>query len=986
MEHKKLLVLLIMGIFLLSLASAAKWDNVKNFDEKIGKYGKYEIRNSILGIPFLQLDKVMEIELKSNTDSCGINCEATQDFILYEDGALVDDITFFTIKDDGKSIKQKIRSYNLYYHNGTDWKEFQLGQEFSGNDEGELYNVKLTGEKKPSRTVDWIYETGGIQLNDWAIWGNISEGDDAEVILNSPEDNYVSLTYEVEFNCSANVTGGAIIENASLWTNETGSWVIGNTTIPGSYLEEAHGTALPNTFGPDTTRYGMRIFTGTETLAVNNITKDSNVAAGRGFILNSGRSIIATGTFVGDTADMGGYVLSASTQYYFALDDNGASYTIYRSSSGMSGVYPIVDTYLNWTGGLENNIDAPDYADAIKSANVRTVTSTVTETWTRTLSEETIWNCQACDSDDDCGFAEENRTVLIDETPPSITINTPTTINFGAVGQNETLNYTVTDANLDSCWYDYNGTNYTAPCTSGMDNVTYFLLENANTNLTFYANDTIGNENSTFFSWDYKIFESERIFNAETLQTATEQFKFVGSKSGDIISTSGTFWYNGTEYLTLAETSGNSFNLTSSLTIPADLEGNITFFWEITYTNSTGSYSLNTTTSTQEVFELLMTECFEPAIDGLTLNFTTYDSTNLTALNSTLEATFQFYPEEGSGSIIVEYLFSDLNENRSNYLYCLESSGENVTLDAFISYGATDYDNREYIIDDGLIGNFTQDIPLYLTLTEITDIVTITVQDQNYDPITGALVAIQKWNIGTNTYSTIGMFTTSSTGQGILDLELYSTWYRAVVNYNGAIEEVTDVQKLSSTSWIITVDVGVDNPYDLFGDISHGLTFDNETNITSFTWLDSSGYTQEGCLVVKNQTSLGQITIEDECVESVSGTVDYLIVGDGSYTAYGIIFLDGYNQSQIVRVLNIQLGIPEITEKVSPFGKVISFLVVGTMGLIGVSAGSAFLGGFLIIAALVALLYFGFLNITAGFIWGIVSILILVWVLQRRKR
>ena len=97
---------------------------------------------------------------------------------------------------------------------------------------------------------------------------------------------------------------------------------------------------------------------------------------------------------------------------------------------------------------------------------------------------------------------------------------------------------------------------------------------------------------------------------------------------------------------------------------------------------------------------------------------------------------------------------------------------------------------------------------------------TITVQDQSYDPIAGALVAVQRWNVGTNTYSTIGMLTTSSAGQGIVDLELYTTWYRAAVSIDGSIVEITDVQKLSSTSWIITVQRGEDNPYDLFGSIS----------------------------------------------------------------------------------------------------------------------------------------------------------------------
>jgi len=46
-------------------------------------------------------------------------------------------------------------------------------------------------------------------LESWATWGNISSGDDAEVILNSPADNAIVYYPEVTFNATAEVTGGA---------------------------------------------------------------------------------------------------------------------------------------------------------------------------------------------------------------------------------------------------------------------------------------------------------------------------------------------------------------------------------------------------------------------------------------------------------------------------------------------------------------------------------------------------------------------------------------------------------------------------------------------------------------------------------------------------------------------------------------------------------------------------------------------------------
>lgn len=586
-------------------------------------------------------------------------------------------------------------------------------------------------------------------------------------------------------------------------------------------------------------------------------------------------------------------------------------------------------------------------------------------------------------------FSTSNRTLEIDTTLPTINISSPVDYyEYLRVGQLIDLNFTAADTqnNLSACLWDYNGTNYSIACTNGTLTSTQIAQELANYNVTVYVNDTLGNLENSTQEWEIGFLERDRVYNSDSLQTGSQNFILATVKNSDIVSSSATFTYNGDTYISTRVASGYNVNFTNTIDIPTDLVGDVPFYWTVSFTNSTGSYSFNTTTSNQTVHNITLYECFNPTPTGLTLNFTTYDSTNMTTLNSTLEATFEFYAASGSGSALMEYLFSDLNENRSNYMYCLNSSGLNVTVDAFLSYGATGYDNREYIINDGIIGNFTQNIPLYLTQTALTDIVTITVQDQNYDPISGALVAIQEWDIGTNTYYTIGTLVTSSEGQGIIDLELYTTWYRAVVTYGGEIVETTDVQKLSGTSWIITVELGVDNPYDLFGDISHGLTFDNETNITTFTWVDSSGYTQRGCLVITNATSLGEEEIENECVESVSGTIDYLITGEGSFTAYGIIYIEGYNVSEIVDVLSIQLGTDEIITTVSPFGKVISFIAIGTMGLIGVAADSVILGGVLIIVALIALMKIGFMNITWGFIWGMITIILVIILLQRRKR
>ena len=235
------------------------WDNVKEFkiNDLTSKYGKYEIRNSILGIPFLSLSKVADIELINNSDVCGESCFAEKEITLYNDGILIDEITFKTLQEDGSWIKQDIRNYRFSYQGEiqdyktvcVDEKELSLNgtktqtctQVTDGTHIGKInynegdvvkagtYLLRLEGAKKPSRTVDWIVKSNGIWTNEWAVWGNISAGDDAEVILNSPADELISLTNEVIFNATANVTGGATLTNMTLYNNISGSWIANRT-------------------------------------------------------------------------------------------------------------------------------------------------------------------------------------------------------------------------------------------------------------------------------------------------------------------------------------------------------------------------------------------------------------------------------------------------------------------------------------------------------------------------------------------------------------------------------------------------------------------------------------------------------------------------------------------------------------------------------------------------------------------------------------
>jgi len=84
--------------------------------------------------------------------------------------------------------------------------------------------------------------------------------------------------------------------------------------------------------------------------------------------------------------------------------------------------------------------------------------------------------------------------VVVDTTPPSIVIVFPVqSVEYNTVVS--TLQYSITDPNLESCWYSTNNgaNNQTLNCAQGFEDV--IAVEGSNT-WNVYANDSFGNENS----------------------------------------------------------------------------------------------------------------------------------------------------------------------------------------------------------------------------------------------------------------------------------------------------------------------------------------------------------------------------------------------------------------------------------------------------------------------------------------------------------
>jgi len=605
-----------------------------------------------------------------------------------------------------------------------------------------------------------------------------------------------------------------------------------------------------------------------------------------------------------------------------------------------------------------------------------------------TISDGIIWNVQACDSDGDCGFAPANFTVLLDDEAPTINITSGNgTQSYGSLSQNHTINYTITDSNLNSCWIGYNGTNNSIDCVSGESNSTSFALVKNLYNATIYANDSIGNLNSKLISWSYVFFEETSTFENIVYETDYKTFEINITTGLNILTQSGNLIYNGTTYTATSSCASGVCTFTKGLDIPLISSGeseNRSFFWSLTLFDGNTSYNLNTSSSIQNTTRIHFEECAGIYTTN-TINFTAYYETNLTRINP-FYITGTFKTWMGSGSI---YRTSSFNKaSTSDLKLCITPTDRNQYSNAQIEYKFEDanvtFIPRNYFFDNKTLTNVSEDINLYLLEAEDSTSFIIKVQDQKLSPVTNALVYIQKYYPSDGTYRTVQIARTDSSGETLGFYETETVDYKHIIVKDGETLLETEQQKVvgKSVPYTLTFTIGtaLGYPWTPFSDnenVTTNLTFNKDTNIVTFNYIENTtGYVSSGRLLVL-QNSLTNSTYITVCnvssnTASASLTCD-LSSYNGSYIAMS--YINGETQDIIVFI---------ITDARDIFGEGGLFLGM----LIIMVAGFAMMwnpaaGIISINAAVIFVNLIGFISVSPVFIFGMISISIITIILLK---
>ena len=300
------------------------------------------------------------------------------------------------------------------------------------------------------------------------------------------------------------------------------------------------------------------------------------------------------------------------------------------------------------------------------------------------------------------------RIFTIDTIIPAVIINSPIgRQSIIRIGDNETVTWNITDLNLDTCLLDYNGVNTTLNCAA---NTTGFLYVNGVNNLSIFANDTIGNSNTTTTTWDYNITQINQSFNSPVFTTSTQTFTVNLTVNSDFTApTSPSIIHNGTTTTggTVISTGGNNFTLSQTIDIPDLVNG--TSDWLFSFTmNST---LFNSSVLQQTIIRLDLVNCNTTPF----INFTFKNETLAEEdVNATFDSIWNYFI--GSGSVQRTLSFTNATENPF-YGFCLNAANDTLFTLVNVSYANSISQQRQFRPTLLTLTNTTTNRILYLLPT-----------------------------------------------------------------------------------------------------------------------------------------------------------------------------------------------------------------------------------------------------------------------------
>ncbi len=917
METGKLFAFLLLGIFMISMASAEliSWDNWGKYNEATrefvvrdltGEIGKARLNTPLIVlIKELGYQKVAEFELWAyedyndvlkNIDFYDKTKEDWESHKLQKEF----DIKYKTYEDIAVNDYQRRCSIDKHSLNKTEicddviigvhtekrivWKNITSAR----LDKNEQVTIGIFTNVEDGDYVEWIPTIYGVKNPNWAVY--------------LEED----ITSEGATICSGSNCGNS----ANVFDNDYDT-VIGGLSHTGDYVGKDFGTSRPI----NTTRQKIFSYTGgtvilegydgswneiwsrnhDEPAITFNTTVDTYYSQVRMRCTGSQPCDVFEFRIYGD-------VLQWSDQSPNMILNNpvaDANYTSPQTISfnftvwddvELSDVKIYVNTVLNQTNAT--GINNSDYLFDLNLGD----------------GDYVIYG-EATDNESATNTSQEIR-IVVDSSYPALTsalnLTDQTTWNLPI---NSTWNYTATDPSIDQCYYNTsdNATQIIHTCNSSI--ITTWAT-GGNKTVQYCANDTFGFETcNTDYLYVYYVQETQGESQDPTVEGLTVTWNLTVNLT-DTPTQTAYLVINNTVYTPTATAGVNGYFFELVKQIPdnwGNTSGNILdWYWNYSITGVTTNKSTDLENIT--VYELSIDDC--SAYSEVILNMSLLDEETATSVNESAGANIEIdltIQSKANLSIILQYSKAWANEN--NPQVCIPANVLNNSqywVDFTVGFSSTDRVWEFFYVDSGTFnstktfeffnGQLSSNISLMDLKTADSTSFLFNYFDQDGLAVDDAIVHVMRKYIGDGQFLEVERSKADENGDTIVHLVEEDVIYFFYITQFGQLLYTSSTYTALCQTTPCTIQI------EASGD---GATFPTDWDL-----VDGGAYD------VSSDASAREVTLSYSFNESdtINLTV-YKYNSDGSYSSIG-------TNSTTGTAGEITLGVPQVAGNVSFFASV----------------------------------------------------------------
>lgn len=535
-------------------------------------------------------------------------------------------------------------------------------------------------------------------------------------------------------------------------------------------------------------------------------------------------------------------------------------------------------------------------------------------------------------------------------------------------------------------WIDFDSEYKDAEVTTERLNEKEILVTVNGINADNVIFNSIGGLNIINKNYTFYYGNVTETYKSYTLETENTQFLLNFTTNTSYVSTiSATLYYNNSAQTTTKTTGDGYIQFVSTVEIPridGDNSSNVSFYWNYTvYPTAVPNINNLTEQHNQTKWRLLINPCIGESIYEA-INFSTINSSG-DIINTTMEVYFYVYNSSSSDNR--QYGFELTNDFDNQF--CVLREGLTLNTNYIASFTATDYDQRDYIINNGRLSAIYQNISVVLSKSSDTTAITVNVVDENDNELVGYTVEAQLYSLSENNYTLIDSKETNSDGKVVFNLDVDSGQYLFYVkNTTGTTVYTEPKQTLTETTYTFRVilGTGIESILLKLQNLDYTLTADRDKNNFTLTWDDS----------VTNLIDSMNLTILKHNATSTNQIYSFLSTSDNSILWYNVSEI-GYSYIAYAYAVSSDDGEQHLLDTTSIdikaaydiFGTdslVMSLIFIVTMAFIGLTIGGETA---LILTCVGMILFFmmGFIEVALiGIINVIISLLLIAYRLKRK--